>query len=224
MINTTTSTYHFLGCLTESNIDKTQVSEDIRCGIGNVLKAIIDLSQDVTFTVMSKMHSDHIIETQTGGVFATGTLNAWKHEDGLILATGAFDITGTPLGDIVKVIDKYNKEYVATFISPEVTVVGGTEGASYTCFYQEAEVAADILDFDATLYPENVTVQLHGIAYDPATNLVVSDIYWDFPIVKPDGNLSLAYALATNIQTGITFRAIADALNILGSYAVVDRA
>lgn len=218
------STAHFFGCLTESNINKAQTSEDIRCGIGNVLRNIYDTEQDITFSVTTAMHSDHFIEYQSGGSFSTGqTVEVWKHEVGEADASLEVTITGTPVDGVVKVIDRFNEEYVGVYATGTVTITGATEGETYTVFYEEEETTADVLDFDATKYPENVEVMLHGIAYDPKTNLVISDIYYQFPIAKPDGNLDLGYALASNITPQITFRAIANADNSLGKYIVVDR-
>lgn len=220
------STAHFFGCLTESSINKTVNSEDIRCGIGNVLKAVFDTDQDITFSVTTAMHSDHFIEYQTGGSFSTGSHDLWKHEvKTAVDNVGSIEVTiaGTPVGDVVKVIDKYNKEYVGTYAAGTVVITSGVEGETYTVFYEETTAGADILEFNASDYATNLHVMLHGIAYDPETNAVVSDIYYDFPISKPDGNLDLAYALATNITPQISFRAISDATGKLGSYIVVDR-
>lgn len=221
LINKTSGEAMFFGCLTESNINKAEEMEEIRCGIGAKLSEIVALQQDISFSVTTAKHSDHIIELQAGNLFASGNINVWQAEQGLIATAGlTVDITGTPVDDAVQVQDKFGKKYVGAYLTGTVTITGGVEGEEYTVTYQEALTAVDILDFDITKSASDVAVMLHGIAY--YDNIVVSDIYYDLPRCRPDGNLDLAYAMKSNVSQQVNFKVKAIG-NSLGKYIVADR-
>lgn len=217
--------FDYYGCLISSNLSQTTEQLDFRCGIGNVLKAVLDTQKDITFTIQSEPHNSSFIEHQSGNAFQTGqTANVWKTEAveavdniGTIEAT----ITGTPVGDEVFVTDANNKTYTATYSTGTVTITDGVAGVIYNISYQEAEAGANVLTLSADTFAKARAVQLVGLMYDADGN-PAANFYWNFPKAKPDGNLDLGYALATKANPSITFRALADTAGNYGEYIVVE--
>lgn len=213
-------TLRFFGCLTNSGINQSVSSDDIRCGIGNKLKTRIFTQKDLEVTVETGLYSDHMIELQSGSEFQTGqSVNVWKNESGTAGAGGTVDITGTPVGDVVHVQDNKGVLYVATFATGTVTITSGVEGELYYISYEEATTTADILALGSSAFPKTVNLILHTIAYDPDTDEVLADIWWDITNASPDGNIDLSYAVASNTVTNATFRAL-DVAGSYGSYIV----
>jgi len=67
-------------------------------------------------------------------------------------------------------------------------------------------------------------VQLHTIAYDPDTNVVVADIYWIFYSTLPDGNFEQVLgAGSNNVQTITLTPKIKKGKTSYGIYAIVPR-
>lgn len=211
----------FLGCTEESSVSKTVDSEILTCGIGNKAVAKIFTGQNYSVTVRTLYHNDTFISLQSGSDFLTSqTANVPRTEVG-VLASGVVTITGTPVDDKVWAQDALGKTYVATYATGDATVTGGVDGVMYTIIYDEEITNADKVVFDATKFPKNVELQLYGIAQDPATNLPIVNIFYNFPIASPDGSLDLAYAKGTNTSTSITFEILANnQTNEYGEYIV----
>lgn len=223
----------FLGCLEESGISKTVDSELLTCGIGNKVRTKLFSAQNYSVNVQPLLHSDNVIALQTGTDFTEGaTQNVFKHETHQAVDNvGTIEVTlsagATPLNDAVTILDKYNNEFTGSYDSGTsvVTITDGVAGDTYVIVFQEEEASADILEFDATAYPKNVHLQLHTIGYDPDTNDVIVDIYYDFPIASPDGNMDAVYTKGTNTSTPINFDIINDLLtDSYGTYSTIERA
>jgi len=218
-------THRLFGCLTSSGISKTVETEDIRCGVDWTLKTILQLSSDMTVTVNTAVWDDYVMELQSGSDFSLNqSVNVWKYEKVLFSAAtldATATITGTPLSNVVKVQDQQKTLYAATFATATVTVTGGAAelaGKFAYVMYQEA-TTADVLVFETDTLPKVFGLTLHGIAFDPQTNLKVADLYFDFPMVQSDGAMDLALAGGTNTQTEITLRVLPNA-GEFGKYIV----
>ncbi len=87
------------------------------------------------------------------------------------------------------------------------------------------EVTGDIIDLEPDRFGKTLEdVQLHTIAYDPDTNVIVADVYWNFFSVFPDGNFEQVLgAGANNIQTITLTPTVAKGKTNYGYYAIVPR-
>ena len=212
---------YFYGCVTGTGLEKTVDSELLRCGIGNKVRAKQFNSQDYKVNVTPLFHNDNIIAMQTGGAFVAGT-KTLKRSFGAVAVDNLGDIEidmtsagGTPVGDAVVVLDKYNTVFVGTYVADVVTITGGVAGDFYTILWDEV-LTGEALDLGGAVFPENVHLTLKGLGYDPDTNAEKLNIYWDFPIASPDGNLSQAYEVGTNSPTNIAFDILSN--GVTGSY------
>jgi len=87
------------------------------------------------------------------------------------------------------------------------------------------EVTGDIIDLEPDRFGKTLEdVQLHTIAYDPDTNVIVADIYWNFFSAFPDGNFEQVLGAGTNnIQTTTLTPTVAKGKTNYGYYAIVPR-
>ena len=219
-----------MGCLTSSGISKTVNTEDIRCGINNGLKTILQLDSDMTITLDTAVWNDYIMEMNSGSDFETAqTISVATYEKvPFVVATtdATATILGTPVDDVVEVQDAQGTKYPATFATGTVTVAGGaTTIAGTDCFviYTES-VTADTLDLRSDVLPKVFGLTLHTIAYDPTEGGgVVADLYFFFPRVQPEGAMDLTAATSTNVSNQIVFRVL-PVNGSFGTYIVKERA
>lgn len=217
---------YFFGATTESNINQTIEQEKLKAGIGNKVKAILQSSKEVTFKIQNLFHSDNFLALQSGSTFTTASRDLMRRETKVAADNaGSIEVTisGTPKNDEVTVLDKNNKEYSATYSSGTVTITNGVAGETYTVVYLETTADVNVLDFNADKFPSVVHVQLHGIAYDPDTNQIVADIYYDFKKAQPDGSVDRTYSAGSNTNDVINFSTIEDENGNYGEYYVVPR-
>jgi hypothetical protein len=220
----------FLGCLTASGISKTVNTEDIRCGINNDLKTILQLDSDMTVTLNTANWNDYIMEMNSGSDFELEeTLSVVTYEKVLFTestADAVATIVGTPEDDIVEVQDMQGNKYDATFSGGEVTVADGATAIAgqeaYVIFTES--ITADALDLRSDVMPKIFGLTLHTIAYDPSEGGgVVADLYFFFPKVQPEGTVDMATATSTNATNEIVFRVL-PTNGSFGTYFVKERA
>ena len=220
----------FLGCLTASGISKTVNTEDIRCGINNDLKTILQLDSDMTITLNTANWNDYIMELSSGSEFELAeTLSVVTYEKvpfEVSTADAIATITGTPVGGTVEVQDLQGTKYDATFLTGTVTVTGGATtiaGQEAFVIYTES-ITADALDLRSDVMPKVFGLTLHTIAYDPSEGGgVVADLYFFFPKVQPEGTIDMATATSTNATNEIVFRVL-PTNGSFGTYFVKERA
>ena len=220
----------FFGCTTSTGIEKTVDIEDIRCGIGWGLSGFIYSNPDMTISIVPAYWNEYFLELQSGETFQTAqSVNVWTYEY-VQFSTATADvtatITGTPLNNVVKVQADDGTQYTATFATATVTVTGGatTLGAVKAYVLYQKAVTGDTLTFKTDSYPEAVGMTLHTIAYDTVSDEVVSDLYFNFDKVKPDGAMSLALTGATSSTNEVNARVLPNANKEFGKYITVDRA
>lgn len=226
VIDDTNSATYFFGATEESNIKQTIDQQKLTAGIGNKVKALLQSSKQVEFSIKNLFHSDSFLAIQTGSTFTTASKDLMKKEVKTAVDNlGSIEviITGTPKDDEVTVLDKYNTSYTASYAAGTVTITGGVEGTSYTVVYLETTADVNVLDLNAEKYPTTKHVQLHGIAYDPDTNAILADIYYDFNEAVPDGNVDRNYAKGSNISDVINFSTQEDDNGNYGEYYIVPR-
>jgi len=220
----------FFGCTSSAGVSKAVSAEDIRCGIGAGIATRLFTANDINVTVETGLYANTFIEMQSGEEFATAqTPTVWKAESVVAVETTApaatLTITGTPVDDEFYIQDRFGVPIASGTIAAKVITVatGLTAGDTYTVVYPEAQTGAYTLQFKTASFPKVTGLMLHTIAYDPDTDEVLADIYWDIPKASPDGNLDLAYAIQTNTPTSATFRAL-DSNGLTATYIVVPRA
>lgn len=107
---------------------------------------------------------------------------------------------------------------VADAVVHDVTVDETTGVVTTT----EKTVTAEVLDLSSDAYPENMEIQLHTYVYDPETNKIVSDLYFQFSKALPNGELSETFE-ASNKTSEIGFTPQVDANGNYGKILVVPR-
>lgn len=184
--DTSANKTYFFGLTDKANVTQSVKQDVLRSGIGSKVIAVLQSEKNIEFGVTTTLHNDDIYSIQSGSDFTTSTITVQKTESGK-LTSGKIEITGTPKGGTVIVMDNTGKTITGTFATGEVSVTGGVEGTMYDVIYSEDETNAQVLDLNSTAFPKNYSVQLHGIGYDPDKNTIVCDIYWLFDKAMPDG-------------------------------------
>lgn len=227
LINDTTDEKFFYGCTEGTGFTKEVESELLTCGIGNALRAKLWKGQKLSVTVQTLLFNANLMAMQTDsfGAFTTGSKTFFKKEMGTGIGastTVIVTIKGTPVDDVVTVVDIHNNQYVATFATDTVTITNGVIGDKYIVLYQEVESATDYLKFDSTKFPSNVHLQLHTIAYNVDTDVKIADLYWDFPVASPDGNIDSGLNKGENTGNSVKFDIIKPfGVDTYGIFAVV---
>jgi hypothetical protein len=220
-------TTRFFGCMATAGLEKTIDTEEIRCGIGWGISAIMYTNPSMELTLTPAFWNDFFIESASGTAFELDqSVDVWTHEDVtfvLSTADATAEITGTPVDDEVEVQDAQGTMWPATFAGSTVTVTGGAvlAGTKGVVSYKKA-VTGDVLTFKDTDIPQVHGITLETIAYDPDTNIILSTLYFTFDKVVGDGGLSLALAGATNSVAEIKVTVLTGQNNVMGRYIVVD--
>jgi hypothetical protein len=218
-------TAYFFGLTTEGEINQKIKQEMLKAGIGNKVVATVNSDKEMTFKVTTLFSNDSIIAMQVGKAMASGTATVQKSET-LALSSGKLNLTGTVKTGTTSclVIDAQGKTYTNTIATNVVTVTSGVEGALYTAIYP-TDVTGTILDLDSESFPKNYAVELHTIGYNPDTNKVLVDIYWQFAKAIPNGSLQKAYKAGQSTGDDIEFTAQTPANSkSYGKYISIPRA
>jgi len=212
----TTGALKFIGCTTDTSINKTIDTEDVRCGLSAGLAGIVYTNPDMTVTIATGALNDFLIQLQNDEDWSTAqTLNVPKNSAVVNLVTAISDGTYTFTGDIpVPVGDMYfqdeqGKAYPVVFATPTATVTGGA-GLSGVFTWMQEVTTAETFDFNVDSLPKSVGLVLHHVAYDLGTNEALADVYFEFDKVVGDGNLDLAMVLSSATTTSVTVRALPD--------------
>jgi hypothetical protein len=208
-------TSRFLGCLTAAGVQKTVNTEDLRCGIYNGLKTILQLDSDMTVTLDTVGWNDYFMELNSGNGFELAqTLEVKTYEKVPFVVSTAdatATITGTPIDNIVEVQDAQGTILAATYLTGTVTVTGGATTVAGTEAYviYKKSITADALDLRSDVLPKVFDLTLHGVAYDPTEGgSVVADLYFNFPRVQPEGAMDMNTATSTNATNQLVMRVL----------------
>jgi len=214
----------FFGCTQEGTITQTVDQTELICGIGSKVKAILNKSKMINFSVQMGVHVSDFIAYNSGVSMTSGSRDIWKNEKVLAATTTGVTctITGTPKGGTVYVTDIYGKTFVGTYAAGVVTITSGVAGDYYNIMYQETTADVDQVDLDVNSFPSDLHVQLHTIAYDEDGDAILADIYWDFPKAVPDGNINESFTGDAKVST-IGFKAIDDGTGSYGTYMIIER-
>jgi hypothetical protein len=211
-----TGALSFYGCTTDTSINKTLESSDIRCGIDAGLAGLTYTNPDMTVTVATGAWNDYMIQLQNDEDWKTAqTLNVPRHSDTVTLVTATANGTYTfapaivPVTDSLVFQDTQGKSYPTVFATPMATVTGGA-GLRGKFSWLESVSTASTFDFKVSSLPKSVGLVLHHVVYDVSTNEPLADVYFEFDKVVGDGNLDLAMTLNNTAVTSVTLRALPD--------------
>lgn len=205
------------------------IDDKIYGGIGNKPLAIMKGQKEVSSTLRNSFYDKSFLSMTQGVSVESGKATVYKTEKGLKVAEngGALSvtITGNPIGGTVLVTDKMGETVPAAVATKSVTIPEGlaTAGELITVRYQE-EVTGDIVRLDGDKFAEAYYLEYHTIAYDPATNKVVKDIYIQLDHVVPGGDFELSFENGNAIAPEITFEAMVEpGTESIGRVIEVDR-
>lgn len=201
-----------------AQITQAVTENKLKGGIGNKTISLLRSDKEITLKVTNALFDlDWLSMTQGVAVTTGGTATIYNREDGLATTgttTLTATITGTPVGTTVSVIDTKGNVASATVASKTVTlpanVVGGfnvTSGDKVSVVYQQS-VTGNVLSLDSKRFSEQFSVEYHTIEYDPSTNGVVADIYFQFDSCLPAGAFDLQLQNGNALAPSLDFTAL----------------
>ena len=164
-----------------ASISQSVSEEKLKGGIGNRTIALLRSDKEVTLQVRNALFDLEWLSMTQGVAIEQGTVKVWKREDDLTVESGTVTIKGTPIDDEVKVINAANDSEDTTATGKDVTVSTSLakDGDKVSVLYKQ-EVTGNIVAMDAKKFSETYEVEYSTIAYDPETNEVIKDIYFQF--------------------------------------------
>lgn len=206
----------FFGCITETGMNKTIDSTDLRCGMDAGLAGIAYTNPDMTLTIATIAWNDYLIQLQNDEEWEEDVELNIPINTGVVTLTNddgdgvfTFDPLISPVGDKVYFQDTRGKSYDVAFDDATgVATVAGV-GAIQGSFSYLVEVAnAQTFDFNTDSLPKSTGIVLHHVARDIASNEPIADVYFEFDNVVGDGNLDLNMAINDTAGTSVTLRAL----------------
>jgi hypothetical protein len=197
----------FTGVADTAGFKLSTKKEKIKGGIGNGDVAIITSDKEVALDVTNAIMDLDWMEMSAGVSFTEDEGVVYKRIRGLTLTAGAvtLPVGAVPVGDDVILINNIGKQFVAVYegVGRTATITGGVNGDMYLALYQE-EVTGSILSIDVTKFSENYYVEMATICYNPETNEVYSDVYYQFDKCSPSSDMEMALKAGANNQGKIT--------------------
>lgn len=207
------------------------INEKIYGGIGNKPLAIMKGQKEVTSTLRNAFYDQEFLSmTQGVAINENGSATVHKTEKELVVVDNAgtleVTITGTPVGNVAYVRNAAGEVEEATVAGGKVTIpTGHAAKDEIVSVTYPTSVTGNIVELDAEKFAEAYTLEYHTIAYDPATNKVVKDIYIQLDHVVPTGEFELSLENGTAIAPEINFECLAAPnTNKIGRVIEVDRA
>jgi len=182
----------FLGINSKTDWVKKLTSTILRGGIGNMPKYVLQDSNEQTFSVEPLFWGDSLISILSGTTDSSGTATV-KINEKLQMVGGVVTVVGTPSGTTATIFDAQNKQYSGTVALKEITVTTPPEDGWVTVVY-DSLVTGNITNLSADKFPKAYKIFAHSIAYSPATQAIISDIYLNFYQATCDGNMSASFA------------------------------
>ncbi len=208
-----------------ASISQSVSEEKLKGGIGNRTIALLRSDKEVTLQVRNALFDLEWLSMTQGVSIEQGTVKVWKREDDLTVESGTVTIKGTPIDDEVKVINAANDSEDTTVTGKEVTVSTSLakDGDKVSVLYKQ-EVTGNIVTMDAKKFSETYEVEYSTIAYDPDTNEVVKDIYFQFDHVAPSGSFDISLENGSALTPELSFEAMTSGTSSeIGRFIEVDR-
>jgi hypothetical protein len=191
-----------------------EISEnEVRGGIGNKKISVIRSDKNINLTTkMALFDLEYLSMTQGVAVDTAGTANVTKKEEGLSVTgttTLTVVVTGTPLSNKVTLINSkgVSQEFTAVTKTVTVTAPFASAGDKVTALYKES-VTGSIVKLQSDTFSENYEVEYRTIAYNPTTNQVVADIYFQFDNCLPSGAFDISLENGNALAPELKFQAL----------------
>lgn len=192
-----------------------EISEDdVRGGIGNRKISKIRSDKALTLTVRDALFDLEYLSMTQGVAIKSGTANVFKTESNLTVVdtAGTLGITvvGAPLDNKVTLTNAKGETTNVVVATKKATVPAqfAAKDEKVTALYRET-VTGNIVTLDSKTFSESYEVEYRTIAYNPATNKVVSDIYFQFDNALPAGSFDISLENGNALAPEITFDALA---------------
>ena len=221
IIDDATGKAMYFGGTNTGSVSQTVSTEKIKGYIGNEVMSITNSDKEFKFTVENALFAEEGILLANGcDEFTSGSIDI-KQVDRCKAETDAtkvvIKLTEEPkTGTKVIVKDIFGTEIAATADATDkkkYTVTSGEVGIEYDAIYTVTKATAEYIDLDNRKTGKNKHVQLHTIGYNPITNEVYCDYYWDFYSCVPQP-VEMSTGAGKNNGTKIDFETMA----IGGSY------
>lgn len=190
------------------------INEKIYGGIGNKPLAIMKGQKEVTSTLRNAFYDQEFLSlTQGVEIQEDGSATIFNTEKGLTVTENAgtleVTISDTTVTTAYVRNAKGQTESVAA-TSGKVTIpTGHAVAGEIVSVTYEKTITGDIVELDAEKFAEAFTLEYHTIAYDPATNKVVKDIYIQLDHVVPNDEFELSLENGTAIAPEVNFECMA---------------
>jgi hypothetical protein len=191
-----------------TSVEQKIKEEKIKGGIGNGDVAILRTDKEVTLKVRNAIYDTSWLEMTAGVEYESKTNTVYYTEKGLVLTSGAVTLTKVPKDTTsVILVDSVGKQFTAVYedVGKTATITGGVDGDVYLALYQIDIAASQTLSIDVTKFAENYYVEYHTIAYNPETNNVDKDIYWQFDKVLPVSQFNISFEAGKNYSPEVEF-------------------
>jgi len=189
------------------------VNEKIFGGIGNKPLSIMRGQKEMTSVLRNAFFDLELLSmTQGVAIDEDGTASVYEREDDLVVVenTGLeVTLTGTPVGSTVYVINGAGETVSATVATKKVTIpVGHAVAGEKVSVTYKKNVTGNIVAFDSEKFAEAYEIEYHTIAFNPATNQIVKDIYIQLDHAVPSSDFELSFEAGSAIAPEINFDAL----------------
>ena len=200
--------------LTESTLEMSVASADVRGGKGNPLQYVYYHTPELAITLTDAQFNLPFLALTMGSSVVTGS-DVWTEETVTLAGGGAGTVVGTPV-DFLGAVTKYGWALLedgttqrVTFTGSNFTVSGGTLGDVVCVKYVYTNAAAKEVTIPANVLPSNVILVLDALlaSSDDSAN-VVGSIQFEIPRCQLSGNFTLSMTADGVSTTPLTARAL----------------
>jgi hypothetical protein len=189
-----------------------EISEnEVRGGIGNKKISVIRSDKNINLTTKMALFDLEYLSMTQGVAVESGTATVTKKEELSVVGSGTLTVTvtGTPANNKVTLINSkgVSQEFTAVAKACTVTAPFATAGEKVTALYKDT-VTGNIVKLQSDTFSENYEVEYRTIAYNPVTNQVVADIYFQFDNCLPSGAFEISLENGNALAPELKFQAL----------------
>ncbi|PGZ96947.1 hypothetical protein COE51_16380 [Bacillus pseudomycoides] len=209
-----------------ASISQKVQEEKIKGGIGNKTIASLKSEKEIELAVRNAVFDRAWLEMAQGVEFTSANnVLVYKKEE-TVVTGGKITTKGTIDGSL-QVTEKTGKVLVATKDDTkpkEITVTGAKDGDMLNVLYQTSVSNADVLEIRGDTFSEAYEVEYHTIEYNPETNKVAKDIYFQFDKVSPSDAFDMSFENGKPLAPEFKFTAMSPlGSEVIGRVIEVDR-
>lgn len=213
MTDKVTKKKYFFGLASKSDVTQKISQEFLRGGIGMKTIGVIQSDKVIEFSVETVLHNDSVYSIQGGSDFETRKVTVNKVIDKEVLNENEIKLDDTDsmpkTGTTIIVQKEDNTELEGTYDEVKnVITATGLEVGEFARVIYETDEETEVLPLDSKKFPKNYEVELHTVAYDPETQVIVGDIYWKFNRCLPNGEINAGYEGAKSNGDSMKFTAL----------------